>query len=346
MEQSLKFLSLLIVILFIAFPMASQAAKNDGGDGVLIKDPASELWRNVRQRDFPLAGTSQMKTPGANILINVPGEAWRQYRTLSLIPRASILLLAALVGVFLFRIIRGKIKLENGRSGIKILRFTLNQRVAHWCTAILFVLLAISGLVLLLGRMLIIPMMGPEAFSYIVNITRILHNYLGPAFAVSLIFLFVLFIRGNALSTKLDLDWLKQGGGLFGKHASSGCYNAGEKGWFWIAVLVGVTIVGSGLVLDFPIFEQSRATMEFYLVVHGIAALVMIIASFGHIYMGTIAMEGAFEVMQTGYCDSNWAKEHHDIWYENIKDSGGESLQQTQSDSEADGSQKESTDTA
>jgi formate dehydrogenase subunit gamma len=346
MERSLKFLSLLIVFLFISLPLASQAAKNDGGDGVLMKNPASELWRNVRQREFPLTGTSQVKASEANILINISGEAWRQYRTMSLIPRASIALLVALIGVLLFRVIRGKIKIANGRSGIKILRFTLNQRVTHWCTAILFVLLSLTGIILLLGRSLLIPLIGHEAFSFIVSATRTLHNYLGPAFAVSLIFLFVLFIRGNGLSLKQDLDWIMKGGGLFGKHASSGCYNAGEKGWFWIAVLVGGTIVGSGLVLDFPIFEQSRATMEFYLLIHGIAALIMIIASFGHIYMGTAAMEGAFEVMQTGYCDSNWAKEHHDIWYEKVKDSAGDSSQQAQSDSEADAIQKESIDTA
>lgn len=346
MERSLKFISILMVLFFVSLPLVSQALTNDGGDGVLSKDPGSELWRNVRQRNSPLAGSSQVKSPEANILINISGEAWRQYRTLSLIPRASIALLVALIGVFLFRIIRGKIKIQDGRSGIKILRFSLNQRVAHWSTAILFVLLSISGLILLLGRSLLIPLMGPEAFSYIVSATRTLHNYLGPAFAVALIFLFVLFIRGNKITPKQDLQWIMKGGGLFGKHASSGCYNAGEKGWFWIAVAVGSAIVGSGLILDFPIFEQSRATMEFYLWVHGIAALIMIIASFGHIYMGTAAMEGAFEVMQTGYCDTNWAKEHHDLWYENVKDSGGESLPQAQSDGASQGIQKESTDNA
>ena len=103
---------------------------------------------------------------------------------------------------------------------------------------------------------------------------------------------------------------------MFGSHASADFFNAGEKGWFWIAALVGTTIIVSGFVLDFPIFGQTRQTMEFYHIIHTIAATLMIIASIGHIYMGTIAMDGALEVMKTGYCDSNWAKEHHDIWYE------------------------------
>jgi len=316
------------------------------GDGVLMKNPASELWRNVRQREFPLTGTSQVKSTGADVLIRISGESWRQYRMAELIPKASVALFLGLFGVFVFRILRGSIKLPDGRSGIKILRFTLNQRVAHWCTAILFVVLALTGLILLLGRKFLIPMIGSEGFSYIAVTAKTLHDYLGPAFAVSLIFLFVLFVRDNLVLSKLDMQWLMKGGGLFGGHASSDRFNAGEKGWFWFAVLVGSTIIISGLVLDFPIFGQTRETMEFYHFIHTIAATAMVIASFGHIYIGTAGMEGSFEVMRTGYCDSNWAKEHHDIWYEKVKDSAGESSQQTQSDSEADAIQKGSTDTA
>ena len=337
----------MVFLLFLSVPLASQAANHDGsGEAAITQDPGSELWRNVRQRGLPGAGTSQVKAAGANVLINVSGESWRQYRIKKLIPTASIALFVGLFGVFLFGLLRGNIKLADGRSGIKILRFTLNQRVAHWCTAILFVILALTGIILLLGRKLLIPMMGSDTFSYIAVTTRLLHNYLGPAFAVSLLFLFVLFVRDNFLSPKLDMQWLAKGGGMMGKHASAERYNFGEKAWFWIAVLVGGAIVVSGLVLDFPIFGQSRETMEYYLVIHGIAALVMIVASFGHIYMGTAALEGTFEVMQTGYCDTNWAKEHHDLWYEKVKDSAGESSQRADADGEADGMQKESTDPA
>ena len=330
----------------MSLPLASQAAKNDGSDGVLIENPASELWRNVRQREFPLTGTTQMKAGDANVLINVSGESWRQYRMTELIPKASIALFLGLFGVFVFRLLRGKMILPDGRSGIKILRFTLNQRVAHWCTAILFVVLALTGLILLLGRKFLIPVMGADSFSYIAVTAKTLHDYLGPAFAVSLIFLFVLFVRDNIIAPKLDIQWIMKGGGLFGGHASADRFNAGEKGWFWIAVLVGSAIIVSGLILDFPIFGQTRETMEFYHFIHTLAATIMVIASFGHIYLGTIGTEASFEVMRTGYCDSNWAREHHDIWYEKVKDSGGESSPQAQTDSETDGGQKESTETA
>ena len=328
----MKFLSILMVFLIMSLPLTSQAATNDGSDGVLIENPASELWRNVRQREFPLAGTSQMKSTGANVLINISGESWRQYRMAELIPKASIALFLGLFGVFVFRLLRGRMNLPDGRSGLKILRFTLNQRVAHWCTAILFVVLALTGLILLLGRKFLIPMIGSDGFSYIAVTAKLLHDYLGPAFAISLLFLFVLFVRDNLLSPKIDLQWLMKGGGLFGGHASADRFNAGEKGWFWIAVLVGSAIIISGLILDFPIFGQTRETMEYYHFIHTIAATTMIVASFGHIYLGTIGTEASFEVMQTGNCDSNWAKEHHDIWYEKVKDSAVESSRQTDSD--------------
>jgi formate dehydrogenase subunit gamma len=345
MEHILRFLSVLMVFLFISLPVASLAAEGDGSDGVIIKDPGSELWRNVRQRDFPMVGTSQMQSTGADVLINISGESWRQYRMAELIPKASIALFLGLFGVFVFRILRGRMNLPDGRSGIKVLRFTLNQRVAHWCTAILFVVLALTGLVLLLGRKFLIPMFGSEGFSYIAVTAKTLHDYLGPAFAVSLIFLFVLFVRDNLVSAKIDMQWIMKGGGLFGGHASADRFNAGEKGWFWIAVLVGSAIIVSGLVMDFPIFGQTRETMEFYHWVHTIAATIMMLASFGHIYLGTIGTEASFEIMQTGYCDTNWAKEHHDIWYEKVKSSGGESAHQAQSDVEVDGRQSESTET-
>jgi formate dehydrogenase subunit gamma len=346
MGLTLKYLSLLMVLLFLSFLSVSQAAEHELTEGVVIKDPGSELWRNVRQREFPLTGTSQMKSTGADVLINISGESWRQYRMAELIPKASIALFLGLFGVFVFRLLRGKMILPDGRSGIKILRFTLNQRVAHWCTAILFVVLALTGLILLLGRKFLIPVMGADSFSYIAVTAKALHDYLGPAFAVSLIFLFVLFVRDNLIAPKLDIQWIMKGGGLFGGHASADRFNAGEKGWFWIAVLVGSAIIVSGLVLDFPIFGQTRETMEFYHFIHTLAATIMIIASFGHIYLGTIGTEASFEVMRTGYCDSNWAREHHDIWYEKVKDSGGESSQKAQTDSDTDGGQTESTDTA
>ncbi len=288
--------------------------------GIFAPDPGIELWNEIRQREAEVRGTTQVKSIDADILINTTGQSWREYRMQELIPAAGAAIFSVLAAIVIFRIVRGRITLEAGRSGLKILRFTSAQRIAHWTTAILFVILSVTGLTLLLGRSLLIPVFGAEGFSNIAVVAKFLHDYLGPLFMIALTFLFILFVRDNMPSPKLDLQWLLKGGGLFGKHAHADRYNAGEKVWFWLASIVGLVVVISGMVLDFPIFGQTRATMEFYHWVHSIGAIVLIVVSIGHIYMGTAALEATFEVMQTGYCDSNWAKEHHDLWYEKVKD--------------------------
>jgi len=135
-----------------------------------------------------------------------------------------------------------------------------------------------------------------------------------------LLAMIIKWIRHNAFKL-LDLKWFAKGGGIVGKgHPSAGYLNGGEKVWFWLVTIVGLTAVISGLILDFPNFGQSRETMQTMLIIHGIAALVLMAASFGHIYIGTAGTEGAFEGMKTGYVDETWAKQHHDLWYEEVKD--------------------------
>ena len=307
--------------------------------------PGAELWREVRQRDGAVTGISQVKSPEANVLVNVSGESWRQFRMNTLIPKAGAAFLIVLLIIGIFRLLRGRIMLEGGRSGLKILRFTTSQRFAHWTTAILFVILGITGIVLLLGRKFLIPIFGPEGFGNIAATAKFLHDYLGPVFMFSLIYLFFMFVRGNLPSFKIDLQWILKGGGLFGGHAHADRYNAGEKVWFWIASIGGLVAIVSGMVLDFPIFGQTRATMEFYHMVHSIAGVVLIFVAIGHIFLGTAAMEGTFEVMKTGYCDANWAKEHHDVWYEKVKDTAIPASQDT-GGSDTVASQRGSPDTA
>ena len=324
----MKILRLLILVCLTATVFQAHAANPQAKPPppppeLFSSNPGVDLWNQVRQRDTEIRGTTQVRSKGADVLIHTDGQSWREYRTQELIPTAGAAVVIVLAIIAVFRLLRGKIPLSGGRSGIKILRFTNSQRAAHWTTAILFVILGLTGLALLLGRTVLIPIMGPSAFGNLAAVAKFLHDYLGPLFALSLTWLFVLFVRDNIPQPGLDLKWLASGGGLFGKHAHADRYNAGEKFWFWLASIGGLVVVVSGLVLDFPIFGQTRETMEYYLVIHGIAAMVLIVVSFGHIYMGTAALEGTFEVMKTGYCDANWAKDHHDLWYEKVKDTGG-----------------------
>ena len=342
--HTLLFMVCLLASVFQVQAANPQSAPPPPPNSLFTSNPGADLWREVRQREGDIRGTTQVKSTDAEVLINTTGQQWREYRMQELIPRAGAAILIVLVIIGVFRLLRGKIPLSAGRSGIKILRFTNSQRAAHWTTAILFVILGLTGLTLLLGRTLLIPVFGAEAFSFIATGAKFLHDYLGPVFALALTWLFILFVRDNIPQPGIDLKWLMSGGGMFGKHAHSDRYNAGEKFWFWLATMGGLVVVVSGLVLDFPIFGQTRATMEYYHFIHSIAAVVLIVVSFGHIYMGTAALEGTFEVMKTGYCDANWARDHHDLWYEKVKDSGGQSESQ-ETESQPGMAQRESTET-
>ncbi|MDQ5770709.1 formate dehydrogenase subunit gamma [Thiothrix subterranea] len=288
-----------------------------------VKNPGIDLWNAVRGREGTETGQvrSQVDSVDSTTLVNMNGQAWQQYRMDTLIPNAAIVLGLVLLAIVVFRLVRGKIPIRAGRSTHKIKRFSTFQRYVHWTTAILFVALSITGVVLLFGRYVVIPVFGAEIGGTLTWLFKSIHDYAGPAFAVALVVLVVTFIKGN-LPNLSDLKWLAKGGGLFGGHASAGRYNAGEKGWYWTAAIVGAFVVVSGLVMDFPNFGQGRDTMTYYHWIHSISAVIVMAFAMGHIYMGTIAMEGAFEVMQTGYCDANWAKEHHDEWYAEMQQAG------------------------
>lgn len=283
-----------------------------------IKSPGADLWRDVRQRNGAVKGNSQIQRADSGTMIDTSGEEWRQLRVEKIIPYSAYLLGFVILAIFLFRLIRGEIKIAAGRSGERILRFTFSQRFIHWCTAVLFLILAFTGIILLLGRSFLLPIVGSNTFSIIASTGKFIHNYCGPVFAILLLLMLIHFIKGNFYKLS-DLKWFTNGGGLFGKHASSGKYNAGEKSWFWVLMLGGAAVIGTGLVLDFPIFEQTKDTLRLMQIIHGIASVILFAVALGHIYMGTIAMEGALETMKTGYCDANWAKEHHDEWYEEVK---------------------------
>jgi len=167
------------------------------------------------------------------------------------------------------------------------------------------------------GKTLLIPIFGFTLFSWLAIISKNLHNFLGPIFVVSVVVMFVVFVRDN-IPKGIDFKWIASAGGLFSdKHVPSEKFNAGEKLWFWGGVmLLGIVVSASGLVLDFPNFGQTRSTMQLANLVHLGGSSLFIVAALGHIYMGTLGVAGALDAMKTGQVDETWAKEHHEVWYD------------------------------
>lgn len=320
--SGLFLLCLTLLLLLLASTAVVGAETTEKMQAIPVPNPGTDLWRDVRQLNGPVTGRTQVAGVDSGALINSYGETWRNFRMRQLIPYSGYLLAGMLLLLVLFYAIRGKIRVKAGIGDKKLFRYSLYERMIHWFIASVFLFLALSGLILLFGRSLLIPWMGQELFSLLASASKEGHNLFGPVFAVALLLVFVRFVRRN-IYQKGDLTWLLKGGGIIGnKHVPSNFFNMGEKSMFWLLVLVGAVIVGSGLILVFPVFGQGRVIMGLSHASHAITALLMILVIMGHIYIGSVGMEGALDGMTTGYCDLNWAREHHAEWARRCEQEG------------------------
>jgi formate dehydrogenase subunit gamma len=258
--------------------------------------------------------------PGSRL--TTAGEAWRQVRNQWLIPYGGSLLLIVALALGLYYWRKGPLGGHLANTGRVIERFTFFERAAHWSNAIAFCVLALSGLVMAFGKFVLLPVFGGTLFGGLTYALKTAHNFAGPLFAVSLVIVFMTFLRDN-LPSKNDLAWLVSGGGMFGgQEAPSHRFNAGEKIVFWGGVFtLGLVVVGSGLVLDklLPGIAYSRGDMQVAHMVHAVATVLMMAMFAGHIYLGTVGMHGAYQGMRSGYVDEAWAQEHHALWHADIK---------------------------
>jgi formate dehydrogenase subunit gamma len=284
---------------------------------------ALEGVSSLPKSEAPEAGVliqPMVQYPGSRM--TTAGEAWRQVRNQWIIPYGGSLVLIVLLAVALFHWRTGGFKLHDQPTGRLIERFTPLERAAHMANAAAFTVLAISGVVMAFGKYFLLPVIGTTLFGWLTYALKNGHNFAGPLFAVSLLIVIVTFVRDN-LPEKGDLNWLLKGGGMFSKHeVKSGRFNAGEKVVFWAGVFVlGLVVVASGLVMDklVPGVDYLRGTMQVTHMVHATAAVLMVTLFIGHIYLGTLGTEGAFDGMKTGYVDETWAREHHELWYEDVK---------------------------
>jgi formate dehydrogenase subunit gamma len=265
--------------------------------------------------------TTQVRGRETGVLIQASGETWRQIRNGPVSVFFGVLLILVPIAILAFYRWAGPMKLHGKPTGRSIERFNRWERIVHWSTAISFVVLATTGILMLFGRNFLLPVVGYSAFSWFAVVSKNLHNFVGPLFIFCTLCMLVTFLRDNLLR-KIDLEWLLKAPKIMtGKaHVASGRFNGAEKGWFWGGVaLLGLLVGASGLVLDFPNFDQTRLTMQIANIVHAVGALIFVLAAFGHIYMGTIGTEGAYAAMKTGFVDETWAKEHHELWYDEVK---------------------------
>lgn len=277
----------------------------------------ADYWRQVNRGS---AGYSTNRSSEAGVLINRSGQEWRQLRNDKVQPYGKWALLGTVVVLLATYLLLGSNKLDQPRSGRTIERWRKFDRYLHWLVAGLFIILALSGLSLLYGRYFLPELLGKSAFSSYLQLAKSAHNYLGILFAVALTLMLLKWFLSN-IPRVTDILWFVQGGGMIkGKHPHAGYMNGGEKLWFWLLLVGGVALMLSGLVLDFPAVIGLRDRLQDANIIHAVSALVLICGALAHAYIGTLGTEGALEGMLSGRVDEVWAQQHHDLWYDEVKD--------------------------
>lgn len=315
----------------------------------------SEVFRALRYGSADVTVSS--RGPAANILIQDGGMRWLEARDGPLATYGGTFLQVVIVLLIMFFIVRGRIKIDGEKTGRTITRFTAFERFGHWVFAGSFLLLALSGLITLFGRSVVLPLVGDggqAAFATIALASKWVHNNVAWAFMIGLVLIIINWTLHN-IPNRLDLVWLAKGGGLFtqGEHPPARKFNAGQKIIFWACVVLGLSISASGLSLLFPfelpMFAKTFAVlndigipgllgsapyptqlapheeMQYAQLWHAIVAFVFIGIIFAHIYLGSVGMEGAFDAMGTGEVEEQWAREHHGLWVEEVEAKAAES---------------------
>jgi formate dehydrogenase subunit gamma len=305
---------------------------------ILPQPSDSTVWGRIRLGN---KGTVSIPDKRSGVLVQSQGETWRLFRTGPLKTYGAWLLAIVLIVLALHYSTRGPIKIERGLSGRQITRFNAIERFTHWLTAGSFVVLGLTGLNVLYGRNVILPIIGADAFSFITLWGKWLHNFMAFAFIAGLVLTLVMWVSKNFWD-KYDIGWIRTGGGMFkeGVHPPARKFNTGQKFLFWAVIIAGGSVSYSGLGLLFP-FQFAPFDLTFTILNfvgfnlptdleliqemqlmqtwHAIVALLLTGLIIAHIYIGTLGMEGAVDAMWSGDVDENWARQHHSAWVAEIK---------------------------
>jgi formate dehydrogenase subunit gamma len=278
------------------------------------------LFDTLGPGNAAVAGRTSIADPNAGYLIKPENRSWAALQGSTLHTVSIVLIVGMIVLLAGFYMIRGRIRVEGGLSGRKILRFTAIERFAHWTLASTFIILALTGLNLIIGRSVILPLVGEATFGTMTAWGKLAHNFLAWPFMVALALIVVFWVVHN-LPARVDWQWLKQGGGLLkkGAHPPAGKFNAGQKLIFWSVVLGGAALSFTGYMLMFPMQAGGFENWQFYQTIHALAAGILSAIIIAHIYLGSVGMEGAFDAMGSGEVDEAWAKEHHALWVEEVR---------------------------
>lgn len=321
----LQHLSALLLVALLLSPdlVSAQPAQNPASPSGSNPTQMSANEQQLLQELGKLQGRVTLPYQHAGLLQQPQGRSYQMFHETWLPWTGGILILLTLAALAAFYFYRGRIRLKKDElSGRTILRFNAFERLTHWMTATCFIVLMISGLNYIFGKRLLMPLIGADAFATWSQWAKYAHNFLSWPFMLGIVIMFVLWIRDN-IPDKYDIAWIKAGGGFVGdKEPIAGRFNAGQKIVFWSVILGGILMSASGLMLLFPLALVDVNGMQVAQYVHAGVGILLIAVILGHIYIGSLGMEGAYGAMGSGEVDLSWAVHHHRAWVEEQKRKG------------------------
>ena len=288
------------------------------GQWLSDRDAVKDILPEAKMR----SGISTLPAPAAGVLVQPQGRDWRKWHNSQIFYGGGLYIFGVSFLIALFLAWRGRIPIREGESGQTIERFNLFERANHWMTAVSFILMALTGLIILYGNWLVRPWLGANTYAGLAQLSAWLHMTFAVPFVIGILVMIAVWI-GQNVPERLDWEWLKRGGGFISdaqENPPARKFNAGQKLVFWGVALGGLVLTATGVGLMFPFLWAGYTGMQLAQAVHATVALLLIGLIIGHIYIGTIGMQGAFDAMWSGRVDRNWAKEHHRLWYRRVAD--------------------------
>lgn len=231
----------------------------------------SEFWRQVRQG---LEGSVNQRDRG--VLIRAQGREWRSVHD-GLVPeygKQLVVITAAAIAALLLFSARGRtvaVRLARG-----IARLGRIDRLAYWLTAASFLVLGTTGLVILYGRHMLVPLLGHHAFARLAEVAKYLHDRVSWAFMLGVVLLVLVWIRDHVPGRGAEP--------LFRPLAAT------EKLIFWSLVFGGIVVSYSGLALLFPLAFAEAQRMPLMQIVHSLSSLTLASLIFGHVFIAAMSI--------------------------------------------------------
>ena len=195
-----------------------------------------------------------------------------------------------------------------GKDKKEIKRFSLWERFIHLVTLLSFFTLAITGFTAVVW-------FGAKLSGWLL----LTHLAAAAVFAVGMIVIALRWAEDCRFES-CDWEWAKKFGGYLGHKGDipSGRFNGGQKGFFWAMLALAVVCMLSGALRLFPvIFPQFQ---DIIYLAHRYSSLLLAIFVLVHIYLGTLANPGTWQIILTGCVSARWAYLHHSLWHRQIND--------------------------